>query len=96
MNGASRLLRLRTHLALAGLLLAAYACAPLTASSTPVPVRAVYLVEGQAVLSAADLQAHPQIWWSTPSPSWRHTREARLPFGSTRAQYQWLNHNVTG
>ncbi len=37
------------------------ACAPVAAPSTPVPIRAVYLVSGQGVLTPSDVQAYPEI-----------------------------------
>ena len=48
---------------LLALLLTLGACAPAAppATPTPVPIRAVYLVSGQAVLTPSDVQAHPEI-----------------------------------
>ena len=38
------------------------ACAPIAAAPpTPVPIRTVYLVTGQGVLTPSDVQAHPEI-----------------------------------
>jgi hypothetical protein len=91
-----RSLLLRRLMAVTALLLLSSACAPAVAPYTPVPIRAVYLVTGQGVLTPNDVQAHPEILVvhsfdelaahiSRPVAIW--IDKSSTPFGSV----DWLN-----